>query len=129
MAGFAKLFSSITESSIWVEDHYVLRVWIALLARADSDGLVEGSIPGFANLCRITIPEMEEAVSRLSSPDPHSRCKDNEGRRIEAFNGGWHILNYSKYRQQAQAKEGSRAPYYREYRAKKRADAFREPEE
>lgn len=129
MAGFAKLFSSITESSIWVEDHFVLRVWIALLAKADAEGIVEGSIPGFANLCRVSLEEMEEAVKRLSNPDPHSRSKDHQGRRIEPFNGGWHILNYSRYRQQGQAKEGSRAPYYREYRAKKRAELFKEPSE
>ena len=126
MAGFAKLFSSITESSVWVQPDYVLRVWIAMLARADSDGIVEGSIPGFANLCRMSIEQMEESIGILSAPDPYSRCKDHEGRRIEAFDGGWLVLNYAKYRQQAQAKEGSRAPYYRKYRLKKREEHFRD---
>lgn len=126
MAGFAKLYSSITESSIWVEEDFVLRVWIAMLARADSDGIVDGSIPGFANLCRVTVEQMQAAIQRLSSPDPFSRSKDHEGRRIEVFDGGWKILNHGKYRQQAQAKEGSRAPYYREYRARKRAEEFKD---
>jgi hypothetical protein len=128
MAGFAKLFSSITESTVWSEPHYVLRVWIAMLARSDADGIVEGSIPGFAHLCHVTVDEMTDAIGRLSAPDLHSRTKGHEGRRIEAFDGGWQILNYVKYRQQAQAKEGSRAPYYREYRARQRAEAFRERE-
>lgn len=126
MAGFTKLFASITESSVWVEPHFVLRVWIGMLARADADGIVEGSVPGFANLCRVSVEEMEEALRILSAPDKHSRCKEHEGRRIEAFDGGWLVLNYAKYRKQAQAKEGSRAPYYRDYRAKRRAEAFRD---
>lgn len=128
MAGFTKLFSSITESTVWNEPHHVLRVWIGMLARSDADGIVEGSIPGFAHLCHVTVQEMTEAVERLSAPDPHSRTKDHEGRRIEAFHGGWLILNYVRYRQQAQAKEGSRAPYYRDYRKRQRERQFRERE-
>jgi len=126
LPGYTKLFSSITESSIWCESNAVLRVWIGLLARADADGVVEGSVPGFASLCRVSIPEMEEALTKLAAPDPHSRSREHEGRRIEVFDGGWVILNYAKYRKRAQAKEGSRAPYYREYRERKRAELFRE---
>jgi hypothetical protein len=127
MAGFAKLFSGITESSIWVQPHYVLRVWIAMLARADAEGCVEGSIPGFANLCLVSVEEMEKAVELLSAPDPYSRDPDNEGRRIRPFPGGWAILNHSKYRQMAQGREGSKAPYMREYRKRKREEAFGGP--
>ena len=126
MTGFTKLFSSITESSVWSEPHFVVRVWIGMLARSDAEGIVEGSVPGFAHLCHVSVEEMREAIRVLSEPDPDSRTKDNEGRRIEPFDGGWRILNYLKYRKQAQAKEGSRAPYYREYRAKQRAAAFPE---
>lgn len=126
MAGFTKLFSGITESSIWVQPHHVLRVWIGMLARADHDGNVEGSIPGFASLCRVEVEEMREAVEVLSAPDPDSRDPENEGRRIKAFNGGWEVLNYRKYREQAQAREGSRAPYFRDYRRRKREEVFRE---
>jgi hypothetical protein len=126
MPGFTKLFSSITESSVWSEPHFVLRVWIAMLARCDADGIVEGSVPGFAHLCHVSMDEMVEAIRKLSEPDPFSRTKDNEGRRIELFDGGWRVLNYRKYREQAQAKEGSRAPYYRAYRAKQREAMFYE---
>lgn len=129
MAGFAKLFSSIVTSSVWCEDNATLRVWIAMLATADAEGVVEGSVPGFANLARVSVEEMRAAIQRLSSPDPESRTPDHGGRRIEVIEGGWLVLNYAKYRQQAQAKEGSRAPYYREYRKRKREEAFREPGE
>ena len=129
MAGFAKLYASIVTSSVWCENHATVRVWIAMLAMADADGMVEGSVPGFANLARVSQDEMRAAIDKLSAPDPDSRTPDYEGRRIEAIPGGWLILNHGKYRQQAQAKEGSRAPYFRDYRAKKRAEAFREPGE
>lgn len=116
MPGFTKLFSSIVTSSIWVEDNATFRVWIAMMAQADADGNVEGTIPGFANLARVSIPEMERAVEIMSSPDKHSRTPDFEGRRIERFDGGWKLLNYKAYRERGQAKEGSRAPYMRAYR-------------
>jgi hypothetical protein len=126
MAGWAKLFSSIVTSTIWTEDNVTLRVWIALLATADAEGVVEGSVPGFANLARVSVEELEAAIEKLSSPDPHSRTPDKEGRRIEAIEGGWLVLNYGKYRKQAQAKEGSRAPYYREYRRRMREEQFKD---
>jgi hypothetical protein len=124
-AGFAKLFSSIVTSSVWVEDHATVRVWVAMLATCDAEGIVEGSIPGFANLARVSIEEMERAVERLSSPDPHSRTPDYEGRRIEPFPGGWRILNHATYRQRGQGKEGSRAPYFRAYRKRQKEAAER----
>ena len=126
MSGFTKLFSSIVTSSIWVEDDVILRVWIALLATADSEGRVEGSVPGFANLARVSPEQMRTAIELLSSPDPDSRTPDHEGRRIEAIEGGWQILNYSAYRERGQGKEGSRAPYMRDYRRKKKEEQERD---
>lgn len=124
MAGFAKLFSSIVTSSVWCVDHATFKVWIGLLATADADGIVEGSVPGFASLCRVTEDELRAALEKFSAPDPNSRTPDYEGRRIEAIPGGWRILNYLAYRQRAQAKEGSRAPYHREWRKRKREEQF-----
>lgn len=120
MAGYSKLFSSIVTSSIWSEDDKTLRVWFAMLAMTNANGYVEGSIPGFAHVARVTIPEMEHAIARLSSPDPYSRTPDNEGRRIEVVPGGWLILNYPTYRARGQAKEGGHAVVQKRYRDKKR---------
>lgn len=128
MAGFAKLFSSIITSTIWCESHSTVRVWIAMLASADASGVVEGSIPGFARVACVTIKEMEDALGVLLAPDPHSRTKEHEGRRLEIIDGGWLVLNYAKYREHGQAKEGSRAPYHREWRRKQREKQFAEGE-
>ncbi len=129
MAGWAKLFSSIVTSSVWTEDDATLRVWIAMLATADAEGVVEGSLPGFASLARVSVEQMAAALAKLAAPDAYSRTPDHEGRRIEAIEGGWLVLNYGKYRQQAQAKEGSRAPYYRAYRKRQREETFTEERE
>jgi hypothetical protein len=122
MAGYAKVFDSLLTSSLWVKDHYVLRIWIAMLARCDSRGVVEGSVPGFASLCRVTDGEMQAALDILTSPDPHSRTPDNEGRRLEVVPGGWRILNYGAYRAKGQEKEGSKAPFMRALRDRRREE-------
>ena len=126
MAGYAKVFSSIVTSSLWCMDHSVLRIWIAMLTTCTSEGVVEGSVPGFASLCRVTVEEMEKAIEVLASPDPHSRTQDFEGRRIQVIPGGWKILNYKSYRDKGQEKEGSKAPFMRASR--QRAKAKQHPE-
>jgi hypothetical protein len=118
MAGYVKLFDSLLTSSLWCHEHYVLRIWIAMLARCNSQGVVEGSVPGFASLCRVTTEEMRAALELFTSPDPDSRTPDHEGRRLEVVPGGWRILNYKAYRDKGQEKEGSKAPFMRALRAR-----------
>ena len=95
---YAKLFSSIIHSTIWREGMPTKILWITMLAMADKDGMVQASIPGLADAARISVTECEEGLQRLQEPDPYSRTKDNEGRRILAVDGGWALLNYPKYR-------------------------------
>ena len=121
MAGYAKLSASIVTSSIWCEDDKTFRMWIAMLAMADAKGHVDGSVPGIARLVNCTIPEAEASLERLMQPDPYSRTPDHEGRRLVAEQGGWHVVNYELYRGQGQQKDGSRAEYFRNYRAKRRS--------
>lgn len=100
MSGYyTKLFSSITESTIWSEPDYVRVLWITMLSKADQHGRVWASIPGLAHLARISNELCEEALNKLLSPDPYSRTPDHEGRRIEKIDGGWRLLNHGKYRE------------------------------
>lgn len=39
-----------------------------------------------------------QALNKLASPDPESRSKDFEGRRMVRVDGGYIVLNYMKYR-------------------------------
>jgi hypothetical protein len=95
---FTKLFSSITESSIWMQDDHTRIVWIAMLAMSDKRGRVWASVPGLANRSRVPVASVERAISIFLAPDTYSRTKDNEGQRIAEIDGGWRLLNHQKYR-------------------------------
>lgn len=95
---FTKLFSSITESTVWCEPDRTRLVWICMLAMADQHGRVWGSIPGLANRARVPVEDARAAIDTFLAPDVDSRTKDFEGRRIEIIDGGWRLLNHEKYR-------------------------------
>ena len=99
MACYTKLFHSILASTIWREDDKTRIVWITMLAMTDQHGTVQASIPGLADLARVSLEECEASLARLAAPDKYSRTKDHEGRRIEEIDGGWLILNHPKYRE------------------------------
>lgn len=122
MAGFTKLFSDIVRSTIWRESDHVRIVWITMLALSDKRGLVESSLPGLADMARVSIEQCEGALEVLRAPDPYSRSKEEEGRRVRDVDGGWEIINYTKYRNRLSTED--RRDYQRvkqtEYRAKKK---------
>ena len=95
---FTKLFSSITESTVWCESAHTRLVWITMLAMADRKGRVWASIPGLANRARVPLEDAEKALETFLAPDRYSRTPDHEGRRIEPIDGGWQLLNHAKYR-------------------------------
>jgi hypothetical protein len=95
---FTKLFSSITESTVWCEPDRTRLVWICMLAMADRKGRVFASVPGLANRSRVPIEDAQTAIDTFLSPDKYSRTPEFEGRRIEPIDGGWRLLNHEKYR-------------------------------
>lgn len=115
---FTKLFSSITESTIWCEDSDIRIVWITMLAMCDRHGRVFASIPGLANRAQVDLTKAETAIEKFLSPDKYSRTTDHEGRRIEPIDGGWRLLNHSKYREIRDEEE--RKAYKREWIREKR---------
>lgn len=114
--GFAKLDGGIVDSTLWMQPHDVLRVWIAMLAKCDSYGIVKASVPAMAHLCMVPIERLEQILTILTSPDPYSRTPDEDGRRLRTVEGGWLILNYVKYRELVQTKAQSHAERQRKYR-------------
>lgn len=94
---YTKLFSSITESTVWGESYSTRVVWVTMLAMSDAQGNVYGAIPGLSRRANVTVPEVEEALLAFLSPDSYSRTKDEDGRRIEEIDGGWHLINHGKY--------------------------------
>lgn len=120
MNGYTKLFNSIITSTIWTEDDKTRLVWITMLALADRNGEVQGSIPGLARLAGVSTEATEIAIGKFLSPDKHSRTKDDEGRRIEEIDGGWHLLNHAKYREMASRDESKSANAERQKRFRER---------
>lgn len=117
MSGYTKLFGSIVASTIWRESKETKIVWITMLAMANRDGVVEASIPGLADMARVSLDDALNAIETLSSPDKYSRTKDHEGRRIREVQGGWLLLNHATYRAKMNADDR------REYLARKKRES------
>lgn len=95
---YAKLFSTILTSSVWGEDTSTRIVWITLLALADKDGDVRCSLSGLARMANVSVEDAQRAITIFLAPDPESATPDYEGRRVLVQEGGWHVINYGKYR-------------------------------
>lgn len=72
-----------------------------MLASADKNGEIQASIPGLARRAAVSIPAAEAALAKFLAPDPYSRTKLDDGRRIVEIAGGWALLNYEMYRRMA----------------------------
>ena len=121
MSGYTKLFSSIVASTIWRADDKTRIVWVTMLAMADRWGIVEASVPGLADMARVSVEECRTAILALQEPDPDSRSLECEGRRIEPIDGGWHLINHAKYRDKLSVDETREYHklYQRAYRKRK----------
>lgn len=124
MSGYAKLFASIVESSIWDEDSDTCKVWVTLLALADSEGFIRGSPGWLSKRARVNVDTVDKALTKFQSPDPFSRTPDKDGRRLESTPDGWVIINYAYYRDQdgKELSKDTRRTYQREWMRRKRAE-------
>lgn len=69
-----------------------------MLALADQHGYVGASVPGLARIANVNLEQCEAALAMFLGPDPHSRSKEYEGRRLDAVAGGWVLLNHRRVR-------------------------------
>jgi len=118
---YCKLASGIILSTIWREDDHTRILWITMLAVKDRHHRVLASLPGLAAVANIPIESCKLGLQKLSDPDEYSRTKDHQGRRIEAIDGGWLVLNGEKYRNYMSKAE--RNEYQRALMAERRATA------
>jgi len=119
---YTKLDANIIYSTVWKERPEVVKVWFTLMALADRDGYIGASSEGIARAALVSEEITEAALALFSSPDPKSRTKDWEGRRLIEVDGGWRLLNHAKYRdaQSAEEKREAAAKRQREYMDRKR---------
>jgi hypothetical protein len=95
---FTKLFNKIVTSSVWSEDDKTRIMWITMLALSDRNGYVAAALPGLADVSRMSLQDAKNAIKKLESPDPYSRSKVSDGKRIIPVNGGWEIVTYDIHR-------------------------------
>jgi hypothetical protein len=112
---FFPLDRNITSSSVWLFcTPAELKVWLYLLTQANRVGVVDESTAVIAFRCNLPTATVEGAIEHFLSPDPASRTKTNDGRRLErSGDSKLLILNYSEY----QNKDYS-TPRTRRYRLK-----------
>jgi len=86
--------------------------------------VVEASVPGLAKRAGVTVGECEEALRIFKEPDPYSRSREYEGRRIADWGDGrgWKVLNGEIYKHRMNAEELRmyKAEWAREYRKRRK---------
>jgi hypothetical protein len=96
--GFTKLDEGILRSSIMAEPPEVFKVWIAILASTDPDGVARVSSVFLSSVCYLALDIVDNSLAILEAPDPRSRSLIEDGRRIRRVDGGYLVINYGKYR-------------------------------
>lgn len=120
---YAKLFSTITESSLWSASKDARLLFLSMLAKADSTGFVEAALPGLARLANLSLGETESALAELMAPDPYSKSPDCDGARVVKVERGWCLVNYEVYRERRddEVRREYMRSYMREYRLGKQS--------
>jgi hypothetical protein len=124
---FAKIFGQIYDSSI-AEDYNCRRMFMDLLVLADPTGAVDMTLEAISRRTNVPFDEVSRYVGQLCAPDPKSRSKLEEGKRLvpldKSRDWGWKIVNYQHYRRLKD--EEARRSYFRnaqrEYRKKKKKE-------
>jgi hypothetical protein len=105
---YAKVFRQIFDSSI-NDDYRVRFVFEDLLKLCDINGVVDMTHEAVSRVTNVPIEMVREGITKLESPDPKSRSREFEGRRImrldEHRDWGWYIVNYEYYRKMASEEE------------------------
>lgn len=117
---YAKLSANIIFSSMWDEDGDTCKIWMTMLALKDEKGDIKGiNLTGIARVARQTMEKVAEAVQKFQSPDTRSSTPTDDGKRLLAIDGGWHVINHEKYQEYGWSPE--KKQYERERKAKWRA--------
>lgn len=97
---FAKIFGQIHHSSI-AENWQTRLVFMDMLVLA-TDGVVDMTPQFISRATNVPLDIVTAAIAELEKPDPYSRSKDCDGRRIVRLDPdrawGWRIVNAEKYR-------------------------------
>lgn len=98
---FAKIFETIYDGSLR-RDWKALVVFEQFLILSDQDGIVHKTPEAISARTAIPLDFIKHGIAILSAPDPESRSREHQGRRIVLIdphvNWGWQIVNHAAYR-------------------------------
>ena len=132
---YTPLNRGLLTSTLLKEGPDAVAVWALILASADKLGESDMQPSIAASLLRISDERAEAAFDKLSAPDPQSKNKEHEGRRIRPCEDGkWSVVSHGKYQRlasRAAATESNRRyearRKEREAKAEAAADTCDEP--
>jgi len=114
---YAKVFRTMYTGSLYGAGMHVFAVWGWVLAHKNAEGIVEVNPRLVGGELGGTVEQVGSALDYLMAPDPESRSKEDDGcRLVKVGQFEYQVVNHAKYR----AKGGSRAAYWRDYRAKRK---------
>lgn len=104
MSGYNVTFETIFEGSLcgkWPD----LSVWTTLLAMKDHRGYIDKTPTYIHRVTGIPLDLLNECIERFMAPDPHSRTKTDDGRRLRLIDPerpwGWVVINHQQYNERA----------------------------
>ena len=124
------IFSSLKTSSILIEGPDVVAVWALFLSDADQNGISRLTVPYIAQvLFKGDIKKAQKCVDTLCKPDPHSKSRAFDGRRIVPTSevgitdaGPWFLTTHEEHRKKMQIqREQARVRQERHRKRKKQA--------
>lgn len=96
---FGKIFEQTFNGSMMGAGSDVFAVWAYAIAHLKPPGIVELNPRHLAALLGMTKGEVEKAIGVLTKPDPESRTKDHEGRRLLKQDGFNYLApTFARYR-------------------------------
>jgi hypothetical protein len=95
---YTPLDRGLLTSTLLKEGPDVVAVWALILASTDKLGESDMQPSVAASLLRISDERARTAFALLSEPDPDSKNKEHDGRRIlPRENGKWLVVSHAKY--------------------------------
>jgi hypothetical protein len=119
---YTKVFRSIYEGTL-SDDWQALVTFQQLLILSDQNGVVDMTLAAIQRTTGIPLDILKHGMEALEQPDPQSRSRDMDGRRIARLDAhrdwGWFIVNFQTYRELQEREDKRKAD--RERIAAKRA--------
>ena len=105
MAGYVPLFDSVLDGTLFGKWPHT-GIWTCLLSQVDKHGVIDMNPNLLAAKIGVPVDLLLSCITDFMQPDPGSRTKDNDGRRLELIDPegrdwGWRVVNHAKYREKA----------------------------